>query len=447
MNPLTARNNSLTLDAYYAWSRLVKKGFFMKGTIKSTIDSVCSKCKSKKFKNAYDEVVGYSIPRCVSCQGIPTKFKISRIIPDETGKGKEATLYRGIDDQILTKISDCLAMLGRMDNELVKGTYKVESYNSKTKQIFKFSVFAEAFINNLENRGKLPEAHDDFISPGGKNQAIGIIRRHLIPYFKDSDIREITKYSIIEFNRSWVEKFRTRDMSVAQLKTMLRMAYSEMSLISSVPVFPKIKKSKEVGEEEIPEIEIQARIIQNITTIQHRELWTLIACFAKRSCEGRAWQVQDWDSLKGVLKTQRHFSNGGTGIGDKIVSGRKSIKKTEKKGVELDYPDAFLSEVLNRNCQGKKPTDFIFNGENQAHVHFEALNRAWRVSCKKLDVNYKPYCGTKHSTVSSIMIATNGNLALTSNFSGHTNVITMQRYGQTKQETKRELVNSSRFRE
>jgi integrase len=446
MNLLTNYKNLHTLNGYNAWSRFVKRGYFMKGTIKSTVDSVCVKCKGKKFKSAYDDIVGYSIPRCENCQGLPSKLKVSRVIPNEKGNGELRDFYRNLKDEPLVKISDCLAVMGKLDSEITNGTYRPELYNSKSKNHFKFSIFADLFIEEYTRRTILPQGHDEFLSPAGFSRAESVIRLHLKPHFKDTDIREIKKYEIIAFHNKWVNKFRTRNLATSQLRTMFIYAREVLGILEVVPVFPKMKRATEKSAEEIPSIEIQAKIISNIKNNQYREMWTLIACFAKRSCEGRAWQVRDWSPKDGILTTQRHFSKGSKGVGEVLLDGRKSIKKTDKKGIEYDYPDQYLSEILNRYSSGKKPTDFIFKGLKNAFVNIETLNEAWNKSARELGYKVAPYIGTKHATLSAMLKET-GNMAMTSNFSGHTNVLTLQRYAQIKSEDKKSLVDTKRFRE
>lgn len=446
MNILPSRVNLPTLDGYYAWSRLVTKGYFMKGTIKSASGAVCLKCSSVKFKNSYDDIVGYSIPRCIECQALPSKLRVARVLPDRHGNGKEITLYRNLKDEPLTKISDALALLGSITDELIKGTYRPEKYSHKEKAVFRFSKFADTFSEHSLSRTKLPQEHDEFLTPGGYRRRMTLISLHLKPYFKETSIQDISKYTINEFHRSWIDRFRTRDLSVSELRTMLIFAKDQMGLISEIPVFPKIKRSKEKTSEEIPTTEVQARIILNIDNIQYREMWMLIACFAKRSCEGRAWQVRDWDSENKILKTQRHFSKGGKGFGEVLLDGRKSIKKSEKKGIEYDYPDHFLSEILDRHSKGKNPEQFIFNGKIKPFVNIETLNEAWNRSAKKLGLDINPYVGTKHATLTAILGQT-GSLGRTKNYSGHTSDLTLQRYAQERTNDKRDLVNSERFRE
>jgi hypothetical protein len=444
MELLTNQNLTPNLFRQNTWSCLAKRGVYMKGTIKSTVDSVCVKCSKEKFKQIYNDIVGYSIPVCVACGGLPTKLKVSRNVPIDIGKSKSIDIYKNLKKEPLTKISDALAVLGRLDNELTSGAYRPEAYSSKTRDDLKFSVFADDFVKNYLRRTKLPQEHDDYLTPAGFTRGESVIRLHLKPHFGDTNIREIKQFEILAFHRKWIDKFRTRNLATAQLKTMLIYARQELGALDIVPVFPKLAKANERRAEEIPSIEIQSQIILNISNQLYRDAWTLIACFAKRSCEGRAWKVKDWNTEKGILITQRHFSRWPDG-GEVLVDGRKSIKKTEKKGTHYDYPDSFLAEILNRNCEGKKADDFIFSGDKKDFVSITSLNDAWKVSAKKLGHDIAPYIGTKHATLSAILKDT-GNMASTANFSGHTNEQTLQRYAQLKTEDNRKLVNSERFR-
>ena len=446
MTPLTECKNSPTLDAYYAWSRLVKEGYFMKGTIKSAKGAVCSKCKSETFKNAYDDIVGYSIPRCTKCNGVPTKLKVTKVMPDESGKGKTIDIYRGLEDQILTKISDALALIGSIDKQLTAGTYRPEAYDAKAKEVFKFSVFADKYISTMKQRSQLPTEHDDYLSPGGLRDKLNNVKR-LKEYFKDFDIREIQKFQIVEYYRSFLDKFRSRDLAVSELKTMLRFAHSELGVLTTLPIFPKIKRARVKRPDEVPTAEIQSAIILSIPKEQYRDMWILSACLAKRPSELRAYKVCDIDFKNKTIKTARHISKGPKGVGDQVIPGRKSIKASEDLGIITDPLDDFLIELVSKYVSGKKPDDFLFSGHVNEFVSEDALNDAWRKSCALLKVKFKPYDGSKHATLTEMVKNTGGDLARLKNFSSHTNVITLERYVRSHAEDKREMLDTVRFRE
>lgn len=444
MRTLTEYKNPNTLDGSYAWSRLVKRGYFMKGTIKPAKGGLCSKCNGSDFKNAYDDIVGYSIPRCQGCQGLPTKLKVVITIPDNEGKGVPVDLYRNVDDELLTKVSDALALLGTIHKELKIGTYRPEKYDHKAREVYKFNNFADKYIADAVHRSKLPEDHDDYISPGGLRNKLNSIKK-LRKYFGDTKITDIEDLQIKEFNRSFLDKFRARDLAMGELKTMLRYAHRELRILPSVPPFPRIKKARVKRYEEIPTVEIQAAIILNIPEEKYRDMWILTASLAKRPCETRAYKVMDIDFRNKTIRTARHISKGPKGMGDIVINGRKSIKACEDLGIVIDPIDDFLIEKLTKYTANKSPDDYLFPGHVNDFVSEDALNTAWRKSCARLKVKFKPYDGTKHATLTELL-KTSGDFGLTKNFSNHTNVLTLQRYVRSRAEDKREMLDTVRFR-
>lgn len=445
MRLLTKHSNLNTLESYYAWSRLVNKGYFMKGTVKAAKGAVCSKCSRKDcFANSYDEVVGHSIPRCIHCNGVPLRLRVVKVIPTEEGS-RTVDIHRDDSDQLLTKIADALGVLGQINKELATGTYRPEKYDSKAKEIFKFKNFADKYIESFRACTRLPEEHDDFVSPGGLRNKINSVNK-LKEYFGDQDIREINKFTIIEYYRSFMEKFRTRDLAVGELKTMLRFAHFEMGILPDLPVFPILKKARIKRADEIPTVETQGAIILNISNEQYRDMWILTACLAKRPCEVRAFQAWDVDFFTKTITTARHISKGEAGTGDQIIGGRKSIKTSEELGIVVDPIDDYLLNMLAKYTAGKQGEEFIFPGTYKSFVSEDALNAAWRASCAQLGVRVKPYDGTKHATLTE-MLRLSKDFASTKNFSNHTNVITLQRYAKSRAEDKRGLLDTTRFRE
>jgi integrase len=422
----------------------------MKGTVKPASGALCSKCSHDNFKNSYNELVGHSIPSCTKCGGMPNRFKVVKVVPGSSGKGVPIDIYRDEKNQFLTKLADALGVIGQINKELENGTYRPQKYIPKEKEDFNFSNFSEKYIKHFEKRSTYPQEHDEYISPGGLRNKINSVKK-LREYFKDASIKDIGPDEIIEYHRSFIKNFRTRDLAVQELKTMLRFAVERDRLLTELPHFPRIKRARIKRAEEIPSAEIQAVIINNIQNKQYRDMWTLAASLAKRPCEVRAYIVEDLHFFNKTLRTARHISKGPKGVGDQIIPGRKSIKESEELGVIYDPlvdedGNEFLFDMLSSYTVGKKKTDFIFSGTFKPFVSEDALNDAWRRSCKELGFQVKPYDGTKHATLTKLLKESGGNYASTKSFSEHTNVTTLQRYAKTRAEDKRGFLDTTRFR-
>jgi integrase len=431
------------------WMAKVSRGYYLKGSVLAGRHAKCVSCHLTKFKIEYSPLVGCKLPLCINCKGPPNKLKVRKLIPSLKGKGKVKDFARGVDDQLLTTVADALALIGKINEELLLGTFRPENYDAEVKEKLKFSTYAKYYIEYKERRTKLPQEHEEYLTPAAFRNSKWLALIVLVKYFKDTDIRRITKLTIKEFERSWMEKFRTRDLALGELKTMLRFAKSELRILEKLPDFPSIKRARHRRIDEIPSVAVQAKIIQNIKNRTYRAAWTLAAVYAKRACEVRAYKVKDVCLIDRTLTTCRHFSVGGKGVGEVLLNGRKSIKLDCEQGVVLDTLDDYMVILLKEFITGKKPNDFLFPHHKTPgeFIRRDILDSAWRRAAGELGLErYRPYAGTKHSTLSDLL-KDGGDYASLKNFSAHTNVITLERYAKTRAEDKKGFVKTERFLE
>ena len=424
-----------------SWQKQVKKGYYMKGSIKAAKGAVCPKCACTTFRNIYDEFIGYSVPKCAKCFGPPNKLKVTKLLPGNGNeKAEKKDLYRDLDMKPLTKISQAIALIGKLNDELKGGTFRPEEYNPKAKERLKFNNYADEYLDIIKYRYKLPEGHEQRISKKTLDSIVGLVERELRPFFKDTPINDISQVQIQQFKRSYLERFRTRDLALGLLRTMLRYAFNELNLIDRVPPFQKIPKARRLRVDEIPTKEIQVQIIEAIDKEKYKAMFILMATLGIRPCEVRAYRVSDVDLKNNLITAQGHFSR------KDFMPGRKSIDQNESMGVLVHKLDSNLVRVLSSFMKNRKQNEFLFQGERGPYVCESALWEAWERASKKLGIKkYRPYAGTKSASATD-MIKKGHSMESVRGLLGHKNAQTTEIYANIAAIDTEGLIDSSMFK-
>lgn len=424
-----------------SWQKKVKQGYYMKGSIKAAKGAVCPKCKSSSFKNIYDEFIGFSVPKCVSCFGPPSKLKVTKLLPGNgAGKAEKKDLYRDLDMKPLTKISQAIALIGKLNDELKDGTFRPQEYDYKSKERLKFHNYADEYVSIVKYRYALPEGHENRITKKTLDSILGLIEKELRPFFKEIPISEISQVQIQQFKRSYLERFRTRDLALGLLKTMLRYAFNELNIIDRVPPFQKIPKARRLRVDEIPTKDVQVQIIEAIDKEKYKAMFILMATLGIRPCEVRAYRVSDVDLKNKLITAQRHFSR------NDFVLGRKSIGQNETMGVLVHKLDSNLVKVLSSFMKDRNPDDFLFKGERGPYVCESALWEAWDRASKKLGIRkFRPYAGTKSASATD-MIKKGHSMESVRGLLGHKNAQTTEIYANIAAIDTEGLIDSSMFK-
>jgi len=375
-----------------SWQKQVNQGYFLKGAIKAAIGAACVRCGHLEFKSVQDDFINYNVPKCAKCGGPPGKLRVTKYLPN----GK-VDLYRSLDGSPLVKISDALALIGKINEELKDGSYRPEKHDPKSIKRLKFNNYAEEYLAICERRTLLPDDHDDFIAPSTFRDKCRLIRNELKPFLKELPIDRIEKQTFMDISRSYISKFRTRDLALGELRTMIRYAFNELGIIEKVPAFPKIAKARKRKVAEVPSKEMQILIINEISRPVARLAWIIGAVLIKRPCEFRVYKVKDIDLKNKLVHTRSHLSKGLKG--DVVLRGRKSIVHSDELGELTDKIDDSLVEMLKPLLAGKGPDDYVFTVRDGKPISYNAIWEAWNDACKRLGVDYAPYAGTKSASL------------------------------------------------
>ncbi len=390
-----------------------------KGSIRPSRGTSCP-CGGQ-FKSVYNEIIDFKIPICDSCSKPPEKFKVRKSVPNAEGKAEKREYYSALDGSPLDSIRKCVALVESVLCELKSGTYQPDRY--------KFGRLADEYLQRARERGSYPPEHDEFLAPGTVDRIEMRMRTHLRPYFQDMWVDEIDKHAILKFYRSYSEKLRTRDLATADLKTILRWAWSELEIIKTVPPFPEIKRARRRTKNEYVKLEDQAKIIKGVDNPKYQIMLVIAAGYALRPCEVRPLKVKDFVisevSGESFFTIRRHASKGGKGIGNQTLPGRKSIKVNEYMGtLKRKIPDDLIPSI-RPYLAGKKGEDYVFDGERASYVSHDTLRQAWLKSCAKLGIKCQLYPGVRHSTATE-MHNLIGDVVKSSRFLGHTNAKTTE---------------------
>lgn len=424
----------------------LKKGVYMNGLILSDCGSVCS-CGGE-FKTKNDIVTKIKYPACQKCGMPPVKLRVRKNFPSPSGKVFKKD-YSSFNGKPLDSVMSCLELIGQLNKEILSTDFKIEKYSSRANELLSFENVANKYLKTSKERLAFPQEHDDYLSPGGYKTIKSNVDNHLIPYFKErisyddtgKEVRiiryiyEIDDDAIVEFQKSYLSKFRARDKALGELKALLNFAYRK-KLISTKPNFPKIKRAREIAAREIPNLDVQEKIIWAIEDQQYQDMYILTATLPCRPCETCAFHVEDVDFLRGGIHIKRHFS------GSVLIPGRKSIKAHEELGEVFHRLDKDMMDRLEKYTVNKLPGDPLFPGKISRYVALTTFREAWQKARTLVSETVTSYIGTKHATLSDFR--TRFGAEGLAKRSKHKDEKTALRYGKDKNEDN-ELISSERF--
>lgn len=444
MSMVTIDPNSAMISSYFLWREKIQKGTYMQGSIMPCRGSVCEHCKAGKYEKTNSPILKTKIPLCDKCGELPKKFKVRKSLPGRNGETIKKDLYYSVNGERLTDPVDCVTLIKQINAELENGTFQIDKYgNPNDRKILQFCNFAEEYLEDQERRARLPVEESRSLSPNGLRLKKCHVK-HLVNYFGDMQLEHITRFKIIEYFNSWEDRFRTRNLVLGELKFMLNFAFAEKGYIRTVPPFPPLEKAKLRKPDEIPSIEIQEKIISQVENDKYRTMYILMAVLTIRPCEVRAIKFDDVDLVRNKLFIRRHFSSAGKGE-DVLLDGRKSIKPGQEKSV-LEYSiDENLKALILPFVLASNPGELIFKGEKCNYVSNQALTYNWNKAQKKAGIlkKYKLYAGTRHATLSDKRRSFD--LVALKELSGHTNILTLERYAQVRDGELEDMVRADRF--
>jgi integrase len=350
------------------------------------------------------------------CGKNPNKYRVIAFLENINGLKKRVPIRYDQDGNRLEDVIDVLTTLKRIKQELAEGSFDVRKYDSKSaRESFIFKNFSKKYLEYCAGKLKRKE-----LTPSSLRRKKGLIDKYLTPYFSNISIDKITSPMIKQFKNGFIDKLRTRDLALSELKTMLNHAL-EYGLIQKLPVFEKIPKSKR--RKNILTIEEALEIISFVDNNIYKACFSLMSIYPIRPSEVRALKWKDIDFKKNTITIQRHVSD------NHIIEGRKSLSVEHDKS-SITYP--LTSEsiiILNSVPRSINEDVLIFLGKQGGVISQNTLPRAWRKACANAKKEYVQPYEIKHARLSEIAEHTKGDIVKMMAASGHTNAnVLLDRY-------------------
>lgn len=382
----------------------------------------CGGAFSKRLPHPKDQLL--ILPYCESCGEPPSRYAIDVDGKNENGDPVRFRIRNTKDTERLDSEDSVKYIIKVIQRELMDGTFDINHYASaKSKESFIFKNYAAEYIAHHERRLAREE-----ISPKGLKDKIGLINRELIPYFGNMELFRIKDIQIRKFKELYIEKLRTRDLALGELKALLNQAERD-GMISRAPKFEPIPRAKR--RDDIISLDLARKTVEKIAHSLHRDMYSLLLIYPIRPGELRALQWKHVDLIRNVFTIEQHFSD------EKLIPGRKSIKLDKKQGsIQFPINETAREIFLRQRTLDITPINsFVFLNKNGGPVSESTLWGAWDCARKKLNHKFAPY-ECRHVSASELYKKMNGDLIRMKEVIGMTNTATLERYVQDRSDNK-----------
>lgn len=374
----------------------------------------CGGAFSKRVPHPDEKLL--MLPICAECGSRPSLYVIDVDARDENGNPLKFRIRNTKDSERLDTVTKVAYIINVIQREMIEGSFNVRHYDSsKSKEAFIFKNYVVEYLAHHERRLQRKE-----ISPKGLKDKEGLIRRELLPFFGNMELFRINDAAIRKFKDTYVDKLRTRDLALGELKTILNQAQRD-GMITTSPKFEAIPRAKK--RDDIIPLELAQKTVDLIATQLHRDMYSLLLIYPLRPGELRALQWKHIDFTRGTFKVEQHFSD------DVLIPGRKSIGIDKKQG-SIEFPiNAMAREIFQRQRQQKVTAlnSFVFLNKFGKPVSESTLWGAWDCARKKLGHKFAPY-ECRHVSASELYKKLNGDLIRMKEVGGWTNTATLERY-------------------
>ena len=356
------------------------------------------------------------LPVCIQCGKDPSLFVIDTDAKDVNGNKIPFRIRHTKDGERLDSRENVAYIIKVIQKEISEGTFNIRMYASaKNKESFIFKNYIIEYLKFQELRVVKSE-----LTPKGLIDKKGLIKRELLPYFGKYELFRINPALINRFKDSYIDKFRTRDLALCELKALLNQAQRD-ELITTTPKFDPIPRAK--GRNEIITKDLADKTISKITKEIYRDMYRILVTYPIRPGELRALMWKDVDFSKGTFKIRQHFSS------DKLLQGRKSVKEDKKEGSLIFSMNDEALEIFRkyRRAEVVSISSFVFLSHSGKQVSEDALWEAWSNARKILKHKFAPY-ECRHVAASQLYIKSGFNILRTKEVGGWRNISTVERY-------------------
>lgn len=334
-------------------------------------------------------------------------------------KGKHYRIWK-FHDGLLMNYERAVSMLGEIRTAMTKGkSFSIKDYLDESVQARKVHNIIDLWTESKEKELRRGKVH-----PSSIKQINQHITKHIIPFFGDMDVRDITLEDLSDFVDGLPVdlKLKTRKNILSTFHSFVTWLYRRGTL-KVMPSFPQI-------EQEEPERRVALTIEQQIELLKliperHRDVIEFGMETGLRVGELITLKVKDIE--------------GGIAIVRRTLSGGKVIETTKGHShKEIPLSDR-ACDILAAHLAGKHPEALVFPNPTTGTMYgINRLNRVWK-TYTKLDVTF--YEASRHSFITQC-IDSGADALQVKELARHTDVRTTQRYYHGSTSRLRSIVNN-----
>jgi integrase len=351
------------------------EGQTMKGTIRPiSRQAKCPTC-GKPFQHF--PKLGYI---CLTCKTKPDRFFI-----DIYWKGQRLRISSDKLGNSIDTYDRAYGVLSKIRTEIAEHTFDSKNYIKAEVEKYFFENKINGWIAQKEiekNKGK--------IAPSTLKVYKVYVKKYYIPFFKNNDVREIRSGDIKAFYLALPNAISLKYQKC--LMTTLANFFNtlvEEEVIIKKPSFKSVEITVPETTPEWIDRATQDSIISAIEDNRDKLIYVLLTRQGIRPSEGRALKVKDFDFGEGTITVSRTFSE------------HEIVERNKEKKVKTRLLNPALLPMLKEVCKNKFPEDFVFiNFRTGKPYNSSIINKIWNDACKKVKVNIRLYCGTRHSVAS-----------------------------------------------
>jgi len=308
----------------------------------------------------------------------------------------------------------------KIESEIRLGTFDYEKYFPNSRNAEKFASEApinqvkgfEEYANTWYKNNKIswkPKVQRDFL---------GVMNRHLIPYFKDKKVNEITKWNVQEFRNSLAELEGIRkgqkisNKSINNYMAILRRIMNEASeQYDFTTPFTKLKSLPVTETEIVPFSLEEVSQFLEIVPAKFHDYYVVRFFTGMRTGEidGLKWRYVDFKGKK-ILVRETLPCN----------SRRWGSPKTPRSVRDIDM-SKIVEEALMRQKERTENGDLVFCTKGGSPLDSSNMGKwVWYPTLKRAGLfRRKPY-QTRHTTA-TIWLASGENPEWVARQLGHVN--------------------------
>jgi integrase len=246
------------------------------------------------------------------------------------------------------------------------------------------------------------------VSPNTHKDYRYSVRKFIIPFFQDKDIRKIRHNDLCEFYK-WIPRQAKGKYNVMScLRTMLRHAWRNED-ISKVPPFPTLSYDPPQVIEYLT-MDQQNKVLEAVPE-RHRPIFMIMMEYGLRPGEARALK---WDCVTDTeIFIKRSFS-------ENLLRETTKTGKIRRYGLTPYIKEVFKNKV--RSIDG-----FMFVRDDARPYTSKDLNKIWHTACHKVGIKIKLYNAVRHS-LGCQLLDEGQELELVRDILGHTRSDMTRRY-------------------